>query len=204
MPNRVRQYETSAKIGVMGAIKEGLFAIDGSGEEAIPNMYVRQAIAQGEMMMHGGGDDSPQFDYATGTPVEQTANEMYQMWRVRFRLPVTPEDGEVIVKFSVPSYIRETHCGQVYLSGANFDTVEHSPVTGNTAAYLDPECTKYLNWTHDPYYGDYFIAPDFLYFKMKAGPGGSENTEMGGKPTGFSMLYFDFQYAAKANLSIYQ
>lgn len=110
----------------------------------------------------------------------------------------------MVVKFVVPEYIRGQHAGYVYLGGANYESTAQSPVSGATAAYLNMACTELLTWEHSDYYGDYFIAPDILYFKMKAGQGGSDASEVGGVMQDYSLLDFQLQYASADTLSIYQ
>jgi len=211
MSNRLSQYESVAKLGVLGAVKEGYFALDGSGESAIPNPYVRQAIVHMQNYMGGGSeDDMVVFDGDTGLPVSVTPSNTYMhtYWRNTYHLPKdSPEGTEFVLKWHAPEYMAGAHAGYSYLSGGNWTSSEESP-TGNSsvALYLDEACTQYLEWSIDGVGQHYFIMPEQVWLKVKAGVGGAEEWQGDGgtTPAGFSMIRFEINYASKDDLSLYQ
>lgn len=202
MPTRIKQYQDVCLYGITGAILNGDFVQDGSGEDTIPNMYIRQSIALTNMMITGGY--AVHFDYDTGMPSEVDQNFMGAYWTCSYKLPVSAEGEEVVVKFHTPEYIIGQHASYIYLDGANYTSVEQSPVSGATAAYLDKECTQLLEWSEDPSGNTYFICPEDLYFKLVAGGGGSYPHSEGETVYDYSLLQFRIQYAAKDLNDIYQ
>lgn len=198
MTRRTIQYTDVCKIGMTGAIMQGDFLGDDDGEW-VPDMYVRQALALQQMA--AGGNELVAFDYKTGLPAQITENFMTSNWMCYYKLPVAKEGTQVVVKFSVPEYMKGQPVGGANLAGDNYLSFENSPVTGGTAVYLDKACTKVPAWKTDNSYGQYFICPDDLYFKMVAGEDGSVAHETGGD---YSMVRLVIQYAAKDNLDIYQ
>lgn len=199
MAKRVIQYQDVCKIGMTGAIMQGDFLADGGDGDWVPDMYVRQALALQQMA--AGGNELVAFDYKSGLPAQITENFMTSNWMCYYKLPVAKEGTQVVVKFSAPEYMKGQPVGGANLAGDNYLSFENSPVTGGTAVYLDKACTKAPTWKTDSKYGQYFICPDDLYFKMVAGEDGSAAHETGGD---YSMVRLVIQYAAKDNLDIYQ
>lgn len=200
--NRIKQYQDVCLYGITGAILNGDFVQDGSGEDTIPNMYIRQNMALTKMMI--GGGQNVRFDYLTGLPKELDDTYMYANWRCQYMLPVSAEGVEVVVKFHAPEYMIGQHTSYLYMDGANYTSTEQSPVTGVTAAYLDAECTQMLEWSEDSHGSYFFICPEDLYFKLVAGTGGSLPYDDGQTVYDYSIVEFNIQYAAKDIDSIYQ
>lgn len=202
MSKRQIQYADVAKVGLMGAIKVGDF-LPGNGEssdsEWTADMYVRQQIALSQMERDGG--DGVAFNFLTGKPEEITPDFATATFRCIYKLPVSAEDVEVVVRFCVPEYMQGQACSGAFMGGSNFDSATTSEVTGATAIFFDEACSVTPQWLADPNFGEYFLCPDNLYFKMKAGQGGSTTRY---PSEAYSVVELTVQYAAKDSLDIYQ
>lgn len=199
MPKRIIQFEDVCKIGMTGAIMHGDFLGGDDDTYWTPDLYVRQALALAMIQRDNG--EGVYFDYQTGKPQEITPNFFTATFKCVYQVPMLGEGDGVVVAFSVPDYMKDQAVSGVYIGGNNYESADKSEVTGGTQIYFDEACTITPDWLVEPVYGEYFMCPDMLYFKIKAGSGGSTPA----KPhLGYSQVILSISYAPKDSLEIYQ
>lgn len=200
MAQRIIQYEHVAKAGLMGAIKQGDF-LAGTGVD-ISDPYLKQSIALWNM--HRDNSDGVYFNYLTGEPEELSSNVSTANFKCGYKLPVTPEAGELVVRFNAPEYMQGQKVIAGYISGGNFET-DLDPQQGSALMYIDEACTVRPNMVEDYRIGYYFFCPEVLYFKIRAGVNGSTAYPVDLDETAYySRAVVLIQYTAKDDLNFYK